>query len=479
MSNKSENMKNEQQTHPNTKLDIIHEHNATKEIKKPDKNIYIVIYGILYGFYGVCIVLGGSIYIELQNQLNVSASSISFMFSMKSIGQIIMTIIYSFIIDHFKETHRFMSVILLISSITLAFMPFIENIVIMYMCWISIGFSLGAMDLANPVYIFRLFPVRNAKILFIVFIVYSIVATVVPIIIQFEISKTGTYIYSLMFFSCCNLIASIALLFISTPIHDELRSIKRELSTRRNTSDSKPMESKDLDRTSIIIMAKKAFEQLNKNKKNSPTSASLSKKCFVAILCFMVAFYFMSMECFIIYVTPFCNEYLKNESLGRYLISCYQGGQLMYRITIGSFYKNAAAHQFLVWYWVVTIIVSVVLIIFARVVPVLVTAFIVAGFALASMYAGIYCWCELMIPINGILSCLFTVFAGIGEICLSVMMGELIKYYGTVSMLAASLMYGIGGMIFTIIATIFFTVYKKYESKVLDTVDNIRQNIEK
>ncbi len=95
------------------------------------------------------------------------------------------------------------------------------------------------------------------------------------------------------------------------------------------------------------------------------------------------------------------------------------------------------------------------------------------------MYPGIYGWCELMMPINGVLSCLFTVFAALGEICLSLMMGELIKYYGTVSMLAASLMYATGGMIFTIVATIFFTVYKKYESKVLDSVDNIRKNVEK
>ena len=194
-------------------------------------------YALMVISLGCVETFGATIYTELGDQLKVRTDDIAFIFTCKAIAFGVSAVFCAWMLDYFVQTHRYIAFTMLLSSISIMIIPFTQNIALMYILFIIIGYGLGTIFVCFPVYIFRLYPSHKQSLLiYIMLAIYGMAKVVLPLTIQLSIQESGEYLWALLFLSFLTLFDAICLLFVNTPEHDKLRSIKADISNNRKTN---------------------------------------------------------------------------------------------------------------------------------------------------------------------------------------------------------------------------------------------------
>ena len=118
-------------------------------------NLLFICYLLLSIFWGVLEMTHYVLFKPLEKQLNTTATSISFIMISCLISFLISAIIASIVLDRYKSTHYYIGLISFIAFIALYIIPSTNNIVFQYLLWAVQGFAIGVIEVALPVYTFR------------------------------------------------------------------------------------------------------------------------------------------------------------------------------------------------------------------------------------------------------------------------------------------------------------------------------------
>ena len=428
--------------------------------------LYFAAYFLLHVFTGCLITFSGSIYVELQSDLNVSTYTISWIYSSIPFAMILSAFVSGYILDKFTESHKYLSILIIISSICLCLIPFIRNIPFMFIIFIFIGFGFAGNDTCGSVWIFRVYPDNGGQMFFIFQTILSVSSMLTPLIFQLSISQSGQYSYPLFGLAVIGVTYSILLIFLSTPKHDKLRTIKRKIKRIASTSPSaeSAMQDTELDelsrKTSSHLKQKSDYKQL--------------QWIMLSILILLVFCHSAAERAMTIFITPYCSDYVGvDDSIGRYLISCYWASNLFYRLVNVAMFRICKIEIDIVWLlvigFVIRLIVSgVMFIIWGHIVQMLFVIYIITGFFCGGIFPGVFQWGEMIRPFTGFLSCLFLVGYYGGEAVFIAIMGVLIEAFGIVS-LPYAMMVPMGVAVVIIgVNVILFKRYKQTENEAID-----------
>jgi len=290
--------------HPNEEDEII-------ESRRNNKNLLFLCYVLGSICYGGFDAFPGAIFSQLIKQLDVDELRIGILFSLRSIGYISSCIVTGISLDKYENTHKLNAIILLCGGAASSFIPFTNVMCIQYILWLIIGFAFGHIETILPVYIYRAYRGNPDQKLNVILVIYGLTKTFVPLIIQISISIFDTYANGIFLISIFTFLFSVCSFYLNTPKHDKLRSIQKEI-----------------ERTGSLRDAQDVISDLEGEK-----CETVIRNGFVCILS-LVYFLFQSIQSgLIIFVTLFCTNYLNIDAkFGRYLISTYFSGQLLYRI---------------------------------------------------------------------------------------------------------------------------------------------------
>ena len=259
-------------------------------------NIFIT-YCVLTFCQGIMEPLGGSLYIELQKQLNVSSTVISNILTLRSISFFVAAFITSFILDKFIKTHYYISFVSILCGISLIILPFTSNIVIAFIVFFVFGYFIGTSFTAFPVYIMRLYPLKNNKMLYIAMSIYGISKTLTPLIISLCIylNKNNDYYVSMIIFAIVLLVLSGLIFTKETPKHDKLRNIKSDIQLSNMVENNEDVV--------VNKLSKQVSFHLNENSRYNYGIYSL------IILQIMIMFCFSGAQSIMInFITLYCNK---------------------------------------------------------------------------------------------------------------------------------------------------------------------------
>ena len=138
----------------------------------------------------------------------------------------------------------------------------------------------------------------------------------------------------------------------------------------------------------------------------------------------------------VIFITSYTEQYLESKYVGRYLITSYCAGQLLFRVIRAAWTwrddsEMMAFRSLVVGYmvcfgmlvlWILTSIEyqhSVLFVVFG-----------VSGFVLSGSYPLVLELCESVTPIKGRNSCIFSICCGGGDIAVTMLVGSIVDKYG-------------------------------------------------
>eukprot|EP00486_Rosalina_sp_Unknown_P007305 CAMPEP_0201572186 /NCGR_PEP_ID=MMETSP0190_2-20130828/15309_1 /ASSEMBLY_ACC=CAM_ASM_000263 /TAXON_ID=37353 /ORGANISM="Rosalina sp." /LENGTH=334 /DNA_ID=CAMNT_0047997635 /DNA_START=33 /DNA_END=1034 /DNA_ORIENTATION=- len=208
-----------------------------------NKTLYMCVYILSIAYYGICLSLSGAIYVELTEQLHTSSSTMAYILSCRSISFVVGGLTGAYIIDHYKETHKFFAVAVFFSGVSLCIMPFVTSIPVMFVLWVPIGFAMGCAELSNSVYIFRLFPKKGGgRMLLFSVAMYHFGKLSAPLIVQASIELFGSYKASMWVFAAFAFAYSLIVPWLKTPPYDKLRALKREVVAQKEKFEALALE---------------------------------------------------------------------------------------------------------------------------------------------------------------------------------------------------------------------------------------------
>ena len=158
----------------------------------------------------------------------------------------------------------------------------------------------------------------------------------------------------------------------------------------------------------------------------------MSKRHIIRILIFLFGVvntvFMMIQAAMVMFITSYCKDYLDLEYVGRYLISCYYCGQLLYRlirsVLCNRIKEKLQASEFfafcnLMMAYVFCAICITIWVIFAsnlrEYAGLLFAVFGLIGFVNSGTIPIMHQLCESITPISGKISCIFTLCLGGGE----------------------------------------------------------------
>eukprot|EP01084_Bolivina_argentea_P238845 401302_1 len=360
--------------------------------------------------------LGGSLYNKFETQLNTSSSHIAYILSVKPICSAIAAIITAAMLDYVENSHIYCCIISIISAVTLAFIPFIKSLYLMFGAFGVVGYYIGAVFVSYPVYIFRLFPENQNRALFFCMVIYGISKTIMPLLIDVSLVWFGSYGFALWIVSFLLLIVSVLMLCLPTPKHDPLRSAKKTIGTE--------YKSLEIERIN---------ESVNTNIKAKRYSYLL------IILLVLMMFTFSSFQSGTVnFIQTFITKHLNhNASIARYLISSYYFGQLFYRILITILFKEVNPIISMCISNIALLIIGLIFVAFGNIsfikdtnIWLLYVIYICIGFFASTVFPGVYKWGELIKTVGGLLSGIFVVAFSFGDAGMVAFVGTLIDKFG-------------------------------------------------
>eukprot|EP01084_Bolivina_argentea_P106447 190479_1 len=335
----------------------------------------------------------------------------------------------------------------------------------MYSLFIVIGYSLGAMFVCFPVYIFRLYPASQSLMIYILFSIYGLTKVVLPLAFELSLSITTKYNWVMFGIAIITFFDCICLLLVRTPQHDRLRTVRADVSnhtkpkykigsgkdddtqktdksplepssgpdyayTYGNVSDDHTMENTTpskhdhshrntlgshdtVDEHDIIIDSQTELEDIS----NQVCFVLRNNRTLVVYEYIIVTL--LSMDMFLhsaiqsglsVFITTYCHLFLHVDiSNGRYMISCYFLGQLLYRLIfavfIGDKYRRHMHPKKTISLGFALITVcSVIFLFWLDDLMVLYVVYSLSGAFGGMIFPDIYKWCEYMKPVSGVLS---------------------------------------------------------------------------
>ena len=121
-------------------------------------------YCLLSLVYGCVRSMPSALFSEFQTQVSSSVAEISLIFTMRSIGFCVGTIITGYIIDICTKTHSFVSCTIIVTGISISILYYIKNVVTLYIVFVIIGFSSGIISTSIPVYLYRFVSLKYISI---------------------------------------------------------------------------------------------------------------------------------------------------------------------------------------------------------------------------------------------------------------------------------------------------------------------------
>merc|ERR1719361_305808 len=391
------------------------------------KKLLFLCYCLCAVDYGCLETMVASLFSDVSEQLGTSELQMSYIVLGRALSYIFSTFIAAFVIDKFRESHRYYGIILILGAVATVMIPFTSIYAVQMFLWGMTGFVHGTIDTALPVYAYRGWD-EGGAIKYVTFLaIKGATNTFTPLIIQFSMSILGEYKYALFAIACNAIIAGTLALCLKTPRHDALRS--NQAAMRWQGSERDP----------ATVLQELAVHSKLKNA--------------VAFLwCSLYIMHGLVQSGTLTHATIYCTEYLGIDAgIGRFLISMYCGGQLVFRILIAvapsCIQKVISTTKFMIRYLSVMVVAVTCLTatwLFVPIqykLPTLYAVFPVMGFVIGGIGPYAVRLVESITPINGTISCLFMMFCGAGDFLIVFANGELIQKYGAGIQPAAISMY--------------------------------------
>merc|ERR1719445_1100151 len=435
----------------NVQKDCAVDINENKEVWEPNKKLYLMVYMLSICYYGVCLSLTGAIFVELGDQLGTESSTIAYVFSVRSMFFVAGGLLGAYIIDHFEETHKFFAFVVCCSGICLCLVPFCTSVPLMFVLWAPIGFAMGCAELSNSVFIFRLFPNKDGgRMLLLSIAMYHFGKLSAPLIVQGAIEAFGTYKPSMWLFALLAFAFALIVPCLTTPPYDKLRALKREVLAQREKIEALAKEAENAvaadgddlppsapsqgrvptaTQSTLDVAAQSGtvgsidlnqMVQVLSQRLASDKSYRRKQYCIVGALILCYAMFSMIRNGFTTFITTYVSDYLGfDDSIGRYLIVTFYMGQFVVAL-VGSSVKSLNPRKSVLASFGSFLVCTVIMLLAGHhIVPVFVV-FAFAGFVGGVTYPFLYAWCELIRPLTGLLSCLFTLAYGCGDALISV-----------------------------------------------------------
>merc|ERR1719445_1739265 len=490
----------------NVQKDCAVDINENKEVWAPNKKLYLMVYMLSICYYGVCLSLTGAIFVELGDQLDVDSSVIAYIFSVRSMFFVAGGLIGADIIDHFKETHKFFAFVVGVSGICLCLVPFCTSVPLMFVLWAPIGFAMGCAELSNSVFIFRLFPNKDGgRMLLLSIAMYHFGKLSAPLIVQAAIEAFGTYKPSMWLFTLISFGYALLVPCLATPPYDRLRALKREVIAQREKIEALAKEAAEAE-LAADDNADAEMPPMPPNQGRVPTATNstistqaepsgantidlnhmvqvLSQRlagdksykrkqyCIVGALILCYAMFSMIRNGFTTFITTYVADYLGHaDSIGRYLIVTFYMGQFVVAL-VGSSVKSLNPRKSVLASFGSFLACTILMLVAGHhIVPVFIV-FAFAGFVGGVTYPFLYAWCELIRPLTGLLSCLFTLAYGCGDALVSVVVAQVISFAGVRWYVVPLLVCAAVACVACVTNSIVFMRYKQQERGILQAVE--------
>ena len=120
------------------------------ESKQSKKWLLFLCYCIGAVIYGCLETAIASLFSDITEQLGVDEMETSYIVLAKAFSYIVATVAAAFVMDKFRESHRFYGFVLIICGGAVAAIPFTTDYLLQMGCWSMTGFAHGTLDTALP-----------------------------------------------------------------------------------------------------------------------------------------------------------------------------------------------------------------------------------------------------------------------------------------------------------------------------------------
>eukprot|EP01084_Bolivina_argentea_P205830 351544_1 len=419
-----------------------------QEVQHIKNHLYLfLVYCLFMICCGLLEPLPGSLFIELEKQLDVGTSDITPSLIARSISFGIGSIITGLVVDKFTESHRYCALLTILCGIFHAILPYTKSLLIVYITFILNGYVLSIAGVTFPIYLFRLYPKKGDRVIYIAMSLLGLSKAVIPFGISLSISMTDSYAIPLISICVLLIIFSILILLFATPKHDESRNI--------NQTNSKNIDSKSI------------LDLFHENK-----SYIYYQRALIFVLSCLMMIFSASQECFISFVAVYCEDYVRidNTNIARYLISIYYIGQLLYRFIISllPFAKQFEPSKVTIISFTALVVLTIILIIFDTQIVALFIIWFLSGFFGSSVFPEIYKWCERVKPVSGLFSLIFIGQNAFGEVIAVLLCKELIQLFGAEAIKYPTFSFNAIGLIINVIMIVIYLKYIKLKAQIIN-----------
>merc|ERR1712087_739770 len=193
--------------------------------------------------------------------------------------------------------------------------------------------------------------------------------------------------------------------------------------------------------------------------------------CIVGALILCYAMFSMIRNGFTTFITTYVSDYLgHDDAIGRYLIVTFYMGQFVVAL-VGSSVKSLNPRKSVLASFGSFLVCTIIMLAAGHhIVPVFIV-FAFSGFVGGVTYPFLYAWCELIRPLTGLLSCLFTLAYGCGDALISVVVAQVISMAGVRWYVAPLLVCACVACVACITNSVVFMRYKQQEREILTAVE--------
>ena len=410
----------------------------------------------------------GPILKDIEKQVGLDLSAVSYIFSARAIGYIIGSVIGGYIIDkHQKivnvstsslsnhillriDPHKIYFGCVVVANISMIIIPFLNNFASIMILFIITGLTYGQVDTYANVFLLALFDTKDENdasvkpFMQFLHFMFGVGAFISPLFIQLSFHYTDHYTLSMLIFGIFNILASFPLLFVPTPTrknsHDdnlmtstsssdididiEMKSLDQHHQQQENEED---IDVDKVDDADIVIELKR--HDMNANNK------CIHKCNFVYLIMFVFALFFAvcvgAEVAYGGYIATYAINYLgTKKSVGRYMSSIFWLGLSIGRLSAVFTSHKLSTFQMLVINIIGLIVGNLLLIIFSGIVIVSHISAFICGFGMSSMFPCAFLYGEETITVSGKFASTMVFGASVGEFIIPTLLGNMMHIIG-------------------------------------------------
>eukprot|EP01084_Bolivina_argentea_P280327 479392_1 len=384
----------------------------------------------------------GPILKDIQKQVSVSLSIVSYIFVTRSIGYMLGSIVAGIITDKYQqlhsnvlksksillklEPHKIYFIFLVIASISIVLISYSHNFILVMALFLTEGLYFGQCDVYNSLYVLVLFDTDDENddsvkpyMQFLHFM-FGFGAIVSPIIIQFSYDMTQHYTLSMWIMAIISILIGIPLLYFPTPIRK----------TESNNGELiKEIEMENVD--DVNFDTEKEREPNAIKDLQLETAQNKCLKYFIMMLFSIFIGIGVGAEVsYAGYITVYSINYLKSsESIGRYMSSIYWSGFTFTRFAAVFLSKKLSNFKILLFDLILIIIGNLLLISFRNIFVAYIYSFI-TGMGVGTIFPTIWVYAETTIKVSGKFATMLVFAAATCELIFPTLLGNIMHLFG-------------------------------------------------